>query len=316
MMRHSFVFIAVLLCACSACAADSFNKRVHKANTLLQNGDSDGALTLYRELQVEDPESDLLYYNIGDALYQQALQNVDLKATEDAVESLNNAKASFEKVLNAPDPDIRMNAAYNHANSVALIAQQSAGMGKHEETVKAFEECVKEYEDFLKQYPDHKQARTNLDHMRYLLKSMLQNPPPPEDQQQQQQQDQQEQQKQQEQQNKNQEQSQESQQDSQQSQSEEQKDQEQQQAQQQEQEQQQQEQQQQDKQQKQEQQAQAQQSQEQSEQDQQQEASETEPNDKQNQDALLQSLEDADTREQKEIKNDRRDIKMKGSNWW
>lgn len=303
-MPRSLVLIAILLAASGAFAAESFNKRLERANTMLQNGDAQGALTLYRELQVEDPESDLLYYNIGGALYQQALQNIELKATEDAIESLNSAKTSFEKVLNAPDPAIRMNAAYNHANSIAYIAKQSAGTDQYQETIEAFKECIKEYEEFLKQYPGHAPARTNLDHMRYLLKTMLQSPPPPQEQQQNQEQN--------EQQDENQDQQQEQKQDnpqqSEQAQSEEKKKEEQQ-AQQQQQEQQEQ------KEQQQQQQAQAQESENQPGEDEQQEAC-AKPNDKQNEDALLQSLEDADTREQKEIKNDRKDIKMKGSNWW
>jgi len=292
-----------MLAVVHANAAESFGKRMQKANTTLQNGDADGALSQYRELQVEQPESDLLYYNIGTALYNQALQNVDLKATEDAIESLNNAKASFGKVLNASDPDIRMNAAYNHANSEALIAQQSAGVGKYEETIEAFKESITQYEQFLKQYPKHQQAKTNLDHMRYLLKSMLQNPPPPEEQQDQQDQEQQDQNEQQQQDQQDQQQDDQQQQESQ---AEEQKD-----------EQKQQDEQQQEEQQKQQeqQQAQAQQPEEQPEQEQMQEA-EAQPDDKQNEEALLQSLEDADTREQREVKNDRSDIRMKGSNWW
>jgi outer membrane biosynthesis protein TonB len=181
--RVSGVGTALLLVAVNALAAESFNSRLRQGHALLQQGDPDGALTQYRDLQTEDPESDVLYYSIGCAQCEEGMQAVQQKAPQDALASLETAKASFEKVLTARDPEIRKNAAFNHANTVAQIAMQSAAAQKYEETTKAFEESVKEYEAFLKQHPDHEGAQKNLDHMRYLLKSMLQNPRPPQQQQ-------------------------------------------------------------------------------------------------------------------------------------
>jgi hypothetical protein len=176
----------ICLLAVTVCvyAAESFDSRLAKANKTLENGDPDGALGMYRDLQTEDPESEALYYGMGCAEYKQGSKLVEDKAPRDAVESFKTAKESFEKTLNARDPEIRRNARYDHANATAQIAINSIGAQQYEESKKAFEESVKEYEDLLKQYPDMTAARQNLDHMRYLLKSMLQNPPPPQQQQQ------------------------------------------------------------------------------------------------------------------------------------
>ena len=282
------IVITVLVLACSAAwAGESFNEQLAKGHALLQNGDVDGALAQYRDLQTEDPESDVLYYSTGCAEYGKGLQEVELKAPEDALASFKTAKESFQKVIGSSDPDLRKNAAFNHANCTARIATQAAAAQKYEETVAAFKESVGEYEQFLKEHPDHEGARKNLDHMRYLLKSMLQNPPPPQDKssqdqkddQKQDQQKQKDKDKQQQEQNKDQ-------------QKQEDKDKQQQQQQQ-------------------EQKDQQQQAQEQNK-DQQQQAK---PDDKQNLDAILQSLDEIDQREQKESRNQRSEISIR-SNWW
>jgi hypothetical protein len=185
MAKHAVIaVICLLILASGSFAAESFDTRLAKANTTLQNGDPEGALSMYRDLQTEDPESETLYYSMGCAEYKQGSKLVEDKVPRDAVESFKTAKESFEKALNARDPEIRRNARYDHANATAQIAINSIGAQQYEESKKAFEESVKEYEDLLKQYPDMTAARQNLDHMRYLLKSMLQNPPPPQQQQQ------------------------------------------------------------------------------------------------------------------------------------
>jgi len=295
------VLASLLLVLCGRVdAAGSFRQQLEKGNGQLREGNPTGALDQYRELLTEDPESPLVRYNMGLAHYGEASQFGGLGSTEDALAALNKAKEEFENAEKySRDPKLRLDAAYNHANATAQQAKWSAeaaksGAGKFEDTIKAFEASVTEYEELLKRQPDHAGAKQNLDHMRYLLKSMLQNPPPPQEQQQQQQQQQDGQ---------NQDQ-----------------DQQKQEQQQQEQQDQQQEQQAQDQQQ---QEAQAQQQQEQqaaqSEQDQQQDQQDQAQNSDNlpegNTEALLESLEETDKREQREVKNPQRGNPVQG-NWW
>ena len=282
---------AIVLITPVAFGAGSFRSRLEEAHALLNSGDVDGAMALYRDLQTDDPESDVLYYNMGRAHYEGALQEAELDAHEDALASLGQAKEAFEKVLHSADREVRREAAYNHANCVAQVAKLSATAQKHQETVEAFEQSVAEYEDFLRQHPDHEGARNNLDHMRYLLKSMLQNPPPP--QQQQGEGDENQDQKQQEDQGQDQQQEQEG-----------------------EQQQQDQEEGPEDKQE--EQQAEQQpQAQDQDESDEQEPSSEEEapPDDRQNVEAILQSLEDIDEQEQHDARTQRPDTRLR-NDWW
>ena len=284
--------VAIVLITPVAFGAGSFRARLEEAHALLNDGDVDGAVALYRDLQTDDPESDVLYYNLGRAHYEGAMQEAGLDAHEDALASIEQAMEAFEKVLHSADPEVRRDAAYNHANCVAQVAKLSATAQKHQETVEAFEQSVAEYEDFLRQHPDHEGARNNLDHMRYLLKSMLQNPPPPQ-QQQGEGDDENQDQEQQDDQGQDQQQEQEGQQQQQDQEEGPEDKQEEQQAEQQ------------------------QQAQEQDESDEQEPSSEEEapPDDRQNVEAILQSLEDIDEQEQHDARTQRPDTRLR-NDWW
>lgn len=184
----AILLLALTTVSSAAPAAPWFNARLEKGHALLHSGDVEGALAQYHDLQTENPESEVLYYNIGRAQYEQGLQRVEAKTARDAVLSFEDAKTSFEKVLLARDPEIRKDAAYNHANCVAQIAKASASAQDYQKTLDSFKQSIAEYEQFLREHPGHEGARGNLDHMRYLLKSMMQNPPPPQQSQDQQQQ--------------------------------------------------------------------------------------------------------------------------------
>jgi len=166
-----------------ALGAESFRARVQEANALLRGGDVQGAMALYRDLQTDDPESDVLYYNTARGHYQDGLQEAELGAVEDARASFKEAREALEQVLHSPDPEIRKAAKFNRANCTAELAKLPADAESYDETVQAFKDSVDEYEDLLRLYPDHHGARTNLDYMRYLLKRLQQNPPPPQEQQ-------------------------------------------------------------------------------------------------------------------------------------
>lgn len=289
----------------------SFRSRLEHGNQLLRGGDADGALAQYRDLQTDDPESALLYYNIGCAEYKRGMQETELKAARDATQSFQQAKAAFEKVRVAPDPALRKEAGFNYANSLTREAEQAGGAQQYEQSVKAFKDAVAAYEQFLKDYPDHAGAKKNLDYVRYRLKSMMQNPPPP-------QQDQQgdkkeEQQKQDSDQQKDQ-QNQSGEQDKQDQEKKEGQDKQDQQKSEQEQKEQQ-EKQDEEKKEGQDQQDQAQQEQAKQEQGKQEQAKDAGKDERQNVESILQSLEDTDKREQKEVRNQRTDIRM-GKDWW
>lgn len=175
-MRRAMVLVLIAAWAAEG-GAESFNARLAKANALLGRGDVEAAMNVYRDLQIEEPESDRLHYAIGCGHYESAQQHLGLRAVEDAREAFEKARDAFEQARRSPGPAVRRNASYNAVNCTAQLALQTAATGKYEEVLEAFRESIAKYEDLLARYPDHEGARQNLDFMRYRLKRMLQNPP-------------------------------------------------------------------------------------------------------------------------------------------
>lgn len=176
-MRKLILCFMASACGAASVYADSFGQRLDRGYALLHAGDPDAALTQFHDLQTDEPESDLVFYSIASAQFAQGMRNIEADAPEDAVAKMTEAKATFEGLTASDDPFVHKNAVFNAANCSAQIAKQSAGMGQHEKTVAAFEESIMAYESVLRSQPNHTGARKNLDHMRYLLKSLLQNPP-------------------------------------------------------------------------------------------------------------------------------------------
>ncbi|MCH7959830.1 MAG: hypothetical protein IID08_06855 [Candidatus Hydrogenedentes bacterium] len=174
--------LALILCASSLPAiafSDSFEVRLQQGFATLQGGDSDAALTAFLELQVEQPDSPKVQYGIASAWYVEAL--TALASGEEGakgLEKMADARAHFESMDTAADSAMSGLASFGTANSTVQIARHSEPMENYEETVDAFKESIRGYERALDQYPDLEVAKTNLNHARYALKTMLQNPPP------------------------------------------------------------------------------------------------------------------------------------------
>jgi len=200
-MRSRLLICAAILTPLIACtaAADAFNDRLRHGNALLRSGDAEEAIALYRELQVENPASEILNFALGCAQYEAAEQHLDVKDDAEAEAALLAARDAFDRAQVGDDPALRRDAAYNRANAVARLAMLQDDAEDFAQTVQRYEESIKTYEEVLRRYPELDGARQNLDHMRYRLKKMLQNPPPPPESDQSEQQDQQEESEQQEQ---------------------------------------------------------------------------------------------------------------------
>ena len=173
----ALIVLAILLPALAF--AESFEARLQQGFATLQSGDSEAALAAFLELQVEEPDSPKVQYGIASARYVQALSA--LASDEEGAkgpEKMADARAHFESMDTAADSAMDGLASFGAANSTVQIARHSGPMENYEETVDAFKESIRGYERALEQYPDLEVANTNLNHARYALKTMLQNPPP------------------------------------------------------------------------------------------------------------------------------------------
>lgn len=177
-MRKGVLAFACLL-VCQAANGDSFGQRLKQANALLRSGEVDRAMSLYDELQVENPDSPLVEYNKGCAQYERALQKAKSQEIPLEQNPFAEAMASFEEVLAQGDERLKTDAAYNRANCIAQSAKLSRSTGDMEAIAEAYQNAIRAYEEILRDTPDHPQARHNLDHMRHEWKTLQQNPPPP-----------------------------------------------------------------------------------------------------------------------------------------
>lgn len=174
--------LVVGLLASVAAGAESFNKELERGYAFLRSGNTDEALAHFRNLQIEEPDSDLVSYSIASTWYRQGLSDIQEALQEDGLTKISDARDSFHSLLMSEDSFIRNNARFNAANCSAQMAKVSIAMGDRERTIGAFEDSIREYEEVLNSQPYHEAAQTNLNHMRYLLKTLLQNSPEQEDQ--------------------------------------------------------------------------------------------------------------------------------------
>jgi len=105
-MRKIFYILSLtitfLFCVESLCIAASFTKALQKGNQLYKNEKFDEALKEYNEVLVESPDSDIINYNIGTALYKKG--------------DYQKAVESFTKALITESPGIEAKANYNIGN--------------------------------------------------------------------------------------------------------------------------------------------------------------------------------------------------------
>lgn len=117
-------------------------KKIVEGNKLFQQEQYDAALNKYRDAQVNNPESPLLKFNIGDAEYKK-------NKYEEAIKN-------FEQSLNTDDVIEQSKAYYNMGNSLYRL-------GKLPESIMAYKKA-------LELNPDDKDAKYNLEFVRKQLK--------------------------------------------------------------------------------------------------------------------------------------------------
>ena len=172
------LLLSLLLGAASLAHAQSFDSRFEEGYALLSAGNLDRALESFRQLLTEDPQSEYVKYSIATAQYHIGLKSLDDAASEEGVEQLYQARDGFDALRNTKDPFLQKNVSFNGANSTAQVAKQYDPHDQYNERLQALQDAIVAYEKILRRQPQHSGANTNLNHARYLLKSMMQDAPP------------------------------------------------------------------------------------------------------------------------------------------
>ena len=138
-----FLLTAVcLFCWVSSLGAQPGRGKVKQGNRLYKEQKYDAAKNKYQDALLEDPNSPLIQFNMGDVTYQ----------TKD----YQKAMESFHKTLNVKDAAVQSTAYYNIGNSLYRLNK--------------LPESIQAYQEALKLNPDDQGAKYNLEYVRNKLK--------------------------------------------------------------------------------------------------------------------------------------------------
>lgn len=145
--RYSIRGLVIACCALQLAGAGWFGDRLYhkteEGNRNYHNQAYEKAMQSYTEAQIEDPDSLILHYNLGNVLYQQG-------AYETAI-------AEFEQVVSADDPVLAALAYYNLGNACFRL--------------KKYDTAIEHYKNALLANPRDEDAKFNLELARRFLKS-------------------------------------------------------------------------------------------------------------------------------------------------
>ena len=149
------VFLLSQLCA----LADSARSLIERGNAAYRAGSFDEALTRCEEATVDAPESALIYFNKGAALYKK--------------EDYASAIEAFEQAaLKSKKPRLGSRSRFNLGNCSFREAEKQ----RDSDLQKALEGCqksIQHYQESLQLDPEYKQAAENIEVVRLVMKSIL-----------------------------------------------------------------------------------------------------------------------------------------------
>lgn len=178
MRSISVLAIAFLLLTATIAQAASLESDLSRGYAHLRAGDTEEALNIFRTLLTDAPDSELVQYSIAAAQRQRALQLFDSGDAEKAGEIMAEAQDMFGDLGASKNQTLRENALLNWANGITEMAKRLDPQQQYNERVQALQQAVSAYESVVKEHSDFDRAKANLNHARYELKKMLQEPPP------------------------------------------------------------------------------------------------------------------------------------------
>ncbi|MBE9551379.1 MAG: tetratricopeptide repeat protein, partial [Proteobacteria bacterium] len=153
------VFMGILLLMPLTALAASAGKMVSKGNTAYAAGKYDEALKAYEEASVVAPESARIYFNKGAAYYRQGDYTRAIEAFENAA-------------LNNRDGVIDARARFNLGNCAFRVAE---GQKDHDprQSLDAYKKSIRHFQEALERDAGFTEAAENIEVVRLIMKSVL-----------------------------------------------------------------------------------------------------------------------------------------------
>lgn len=187
MIASRFWSLAIVFgLAVSTAWADAPRSAVQQAEQLLATGEAARALETFRDLQVDHPEDPAVQFGVACSLLLMGSNAAAVDDPEAAAKAYGEARTVFDTLKTAaPSAAVRLQAAYNAGNACLYTAQLLSAEQEYEQKLSMYRQAVTAFEDALDREAGHAGAQQNLDHARFQLKQLLQNPPEKEEQDQQ-----------------------------------------------------------------------------------------------------------------------------------
>ena len=158
-LRINVLLIAIFLIYPHVLFAGSASKLVSKGNNSFKSGKYDEAISLYEKASVSAPESDIIYFNLGDAYFKKG----DYK----------KARENFENAIDkTKDLELEAHAWYNLGNCAYRQAERQIDSDLRK-ALEYYRESVGFYMTALKKDPNLKNAGYNLEVARLKIKDLL-----------------------------------------------------------------------------------------------------------------------------------------------
>jgi len=122
------------------------------------DGDFDQAIQKYSEAQLDQPESQTLNYNIGNAQFRKKKYDEAIKA--------------YKKALNGEDAPLAAKAYYNLGNA-EFRKGEFAIQGGHQEGIEDYREAMAHYKKSLEITPENKDAKRNIEVVQARIKELM-----------------------------------------------------------------------------------------------------------------------------------------------
>ncbi|MFH0763936.1 MAG: tetratricopeptide repeat protein [Candidatus Omnitrophota bacterium] len=157
------VLILTIMAARTECAGFDFSfgiaksEKIKYANALLIKGDRDGAAAVYRELLAEEPDSDIVNYNMGAALYEGGTYE---KAIDYFRKSASTENSSFE-----------MDSFFSLGNSYYRLSEQ-AERGDIDASIALCEKALQYYTFVVENYDAGRKFKHNCEAAERRIKAL------------------------------------------------------------------------------------------------------------------------------------------------
>ncbi|MBX3179119.1 MAG: hypothetical protein KF886_17325 [Candidatus Hydrogenedentes bacterium] len=175
-MRWPSRFFITFVLAAAPAGAGPVDDAIARATRLVAAGQPADALRVCREARVEHPDAPELLFAIG-CMAAAAGEQMASGDPAVAADHLRAAREMFAWAASAAPEAFAAASAYNAATCLLMMDATIDPRTGYDERVANLRAAVAELEACAARSPELERARRNLDHARYRLNTLLQNPP-------------------------------------------------------------------------------------------------------------------------------------------